>query len=74
MDPDLYFVIGLAVLVLSIPPIFGAISEGRAPRTAAILILIGGGLLGLAVSQKPGGYAVAQIPDVIVKVVGRVVN
>lgn len=74
MDPDILFVIGLIVLVFSIPPIFGAISDRRAPRAAAILVMIGGGLLALAIYQKPGGYSLAAIPDVFVTVVGRYVN
>ena len=74
MDPDLMFVIGLVVLVFAIPPVFGAISDGRAPRTAAILVMIGGGLLALAIYQNPSGYTVAGIPDVFIAVVGRYVN
>jgi hypothetical protein len=74
MDPDLVFVIGLVVLVLAVPSIFGAIADGRAPRAAAIMILIGGGLLATAVHQKPGAYSLAGIPATFVTVVGRLVR
>ncbi|WP_432450317.1 hypothetical protein [Aliiroseovarius marinus] len=67
---DLYLVIGLAVLVLSLPAIAGALSEGRAPRAASIMVLIGGGLIVLAVMQKPGGYTLEEIPGVIYSVIG----
>ena len=74
MDADLFFVLGLLITAFSIPPILGAFLEGRAPRAAAIMILIGGGLLALAISNQPGGYSVAEIPDVFVRVVGRYIN
>ena len=74
MDPDLYFVLGLAIGCLSIPAMFSAFSEGRAPRGAAIMVLIGGGLMALAVSQEPTGYAMSEIPEVITRVVARYIN
>lgn len=74
MDADLYFVIGLIILAFTIPPILGALLEGRAPRAAAILVLIGGGLLALAITNSPGGYTISEIPDVFVRVVGRYIN
>lgn len=74
MDPDLFFVIGLVVAAFSIPPIIGALSDGRAPRAAAIMVLIGGGLIALAVNDRPGAYTVKTIPDVFVRVVARVIK
>ncbi len=74
MDPDLFFVIGLIVTVFSIPPILGAMLEGRAPRAAAILILIGGGMLAIALNQNPAGYSIGEIPDVFVRVIGKYIN
>ncbi|MEJ6478236.1 MAG: hypothetical protein QNL92_06110 [Octadecabacter sp.] len=74
MNPDVMFVIGLVVSVFSIPPILGAFADGRAPRAAAITILIGGGLIALAASQKPSGYSISEIPDVFVRVVGQYIR
>lgn len=74
MDPDLAFVIGLIVGVFSIPAIVSAISEHRAPRVAAIAVIISGGLMAWAIMHKPSGYRVDQIPDVIVKVVARYIK
>ncbi len=68
------FVVGLVVLVLSFPVIIGAYSEGRPPRTAAIMVLIGGGLLAIAVWQRPGQYSIEGIPDTFVRVVGDYIN
>ena len=74
MDSDLIFVIGLILAAFAVPPILGALFEGRAPRAAAIVIMVGGGLIALAVNQKPGGYTINEIPDVFVRVVGKYVN
>ena len=74
MDPDLMFVIGLVIGGFSIPSIMGAMSEGRVPRAAAIAIMVAGGLIVLAIQGKPGGYTIADIPDVFVNVVGRYIN
>lgn len=74
MDHDLALVIGLVVAVFSIPAVVSAMSERRAPRIAAIALIVGGGLVAWAVTQKPGGYTVGDVPNVIVKVVARYVN
>ncbi|SLN54324.1 hypothetical protein [Pseudooctadecabacter jejudonensis] len=74
MDPDLMLVIGLVVGVFSIPSIMGALADGAVPRVASIAVLISGGLIVLAIRDNPGGYAVSDIPDVFVSVVGRYIN
>ena len=70
MTNDLYLVIGVVVLALSIPSILGALIDQRAPRTPAIMLLIGGGLVVLAVTQQPGGYEIQDVPDAFVRVIG----
>ncbi len=74
MDPDLMFVIGLVITVFSVPSIIGALSDGRAPRVASLMVLIGGGLLVVAIGQNPDGYSLGEIPDVFMRVVGRYLN
>lgn len=74
MDHDLALVIGLLVAVFSVPALVSSFSERRAPRVAAIALIVGGGLIAWAVTQKPGGYSFDQVPNVVVKVVARFVN
>lgn len=71
MDPDLIFIIGLVLGVFSIPSILSALSDGHAPRVAAFTIIASGVMLFWAVSNKPGGYDINEIPNVFVKVVAR---
>jgi hypothetical protein len=74
MDPDLYFVLGIIIGAFAIPAILSAFSEGRPPRAAAILIMIGGGLVALAMYSNPLGYTIEGVPDVFVRVVGKYIN
>lgn len=71
MDTDLALIMGLFVCTIGIPGVVSAISESRAPRAAAIAVLVGGGLLIYAVTNKHGGYQFSEIPDVLFRVVGR---
>lgn len=71
MDPDLLMVVGVTVGVLTVPSLFSAFMDGRAPRAGAIMALIAGVLIAVAVSERPGGYAIAEIPDAFFRVFGR---
>jgi len=74
MDTDLMLVAGLIICALSIPSLLAAFSESRAPRAGAIMVLIGGVLLVVALTQKPSGYTFAEIPQVFVSVIARLIN
>lgn len=74
MDSDLMFVTGAILLALSIPSIFSALTDSRPPRAAAIILLIGGTLVIIALSQKPGGIALSEIPDTFFRVIARLLN
>mgnify|MGYP006001089679 CR=1 FL=1 len=69
LTQDLLLVIGIVVVALSIPSIMGALAERRSPRTAAVAVLVGGSLILLAISQKPGGYTLEEVPQAFVRVV-----
>lgn len=68
MDPDTLFVIGLGLGVLSIPSVVSSVSRGERPRIATITLMIAGTMLVWALSNKPGGYAIEDIPEVVARV------
>ncbi len=74
MDTDLILVIGILLTALSIPSLLASFAESRPPRAGAILLLIGGVLVVVALSQTPTGYTFAELPDVIYRVIGGFVN
>lgn len=71
MDYDLLLVVGLAIAILTIPSMLSAWIEDRPPRTAAILVLLGMGLIITALTQNPRAYTVERIPNVFIEVIGR---
>lgn len=72
MNTDMALVIGLIVLIFSAPAIISAVSDGRAPRTAMIALVVGGGLVLYALTQKPGGYRFDDVPRAFIKVIADV--
>jgi hypothetical protein len=68
---DLYLVIGVILMSLSIPAALGALAERRSPRVAAIVIVIGAGLVALAFSQKPGGYTFDDAANAFFRVIAH---
>ena len=74
MDTDLILVIGIVVLILSIPSLLSAYAEARAPRAGAVLVLIGGVLVAVALTKHTAGYTFSELPSVVVRVIGRYTN
>ena len=74
LDPDLLLVIGIVLGLLSIPSLLSAFSESRTPRTGAIMVLVSGVLIAVALSRHSAGYSFAEIPDVFIRVIGRYTN
>lgn len=71
---DQILVLSLVICVLAIPPLFSAYVDSRPPRAAAIMLMVGGVLLVIALTQKPGGYSFADLPHVVTRVVAGVIR
>ncbi|MGV8952485.1 MAG: hypothetical protein ACOH2M_15365 [Cypionkella sp.] len=74
MSIDQILVISIVIIALAIPSLLAAYSESRAPRAGAIMMLIGGVLLVVALTQKPGGYTFPEIPTVFVRVIADLMH
>lgn len=74
MDPDFVLVIGLGLLLLSIPSVLSALSESRPPRVSLIVIVAGGGMLLYAMMNKPGGYTAQSMAEAVYRVIGALVG
>ncbi|MEQ8902208.1 MAG: hypothetical protein RID11_11655 [Roseovarius sp.] len=71
MDPDLAMAIGMVLAVFSLPAVLSAVSDKRAPRVAMLTILGAGGLILWALSNKPGGYSLSELPKLLIEVIAR---
>ena len=65
---DLIMVLGVCVLFLAFPAIVGAFSRGAPPRAGILALVLGGVMILYANSSRPGGYSVAEMPQVFVRV------
>jgi len=71
MTYDTYFVVGIVILILAVLAAIGATRRGKAPRISSILLLIGGGLVVVAISAKPNAYSISTIPQVFESVLNH---
>lgn len=71
MDADLAMALGLVLGVFAVPALLSAFSEGRSPRVGAVVMLIAGGMILWAITEKPEGYSFADLPAVILNVMAR---
>jgi hypothetical protein len=71
MDTDLIIVVGIVAILLAVPAMLSAWVEGTVPRAAAIMVLIGGVLIVVALTQHGRAYTFAEMPDVFMRVFAR---
>ena len=64
-------VVGTLSLLMAIPSLLSSWMEGTVPRAGAILVMIGGVLVVLALHQHGRGYTISEMPDVVMRVIGR---
>lgn len=74
MDPDISLIAGVLLAIFTLPAMISAFSDGRAPRVAAIVMMAAGGLMVYALTNKPSGYTLQDIPLVFYEVLGKYVN
>jgi hypothetical protein len=74
LDTDLYLTVGIILGLLTLPSLLNAWTEGRPPRVGAIFLMVSIILIVVALTQRPSGYAFAEIPQIMLKVFGRLTN
>jgi hypothetical protein len=71
MDADLVLLIGMVLMILSVPSLLAAWAESTTPRWSVAVLVIGMGLVATAVVVKPSGYSIVEIPGLMLDVVMR---
>lgn len=74
MDTDLIIVVGTLAILLAVPTLLSSWMEGSIPRSGAIVVLVGGVLIVVALNQQGRGYTFAEMPEVFMRVIGRFVQ
>ena len=74
MDNDTILVFGMMVAVLGVPSLISAFSYSRPPRMALILFVVGGGMIAWAVNAQPNSYSFENLPDVVARVVAKILR
>lgn len=70
-DGDLVIFAGFLIAALAIPSGIAALRDGRPPRTAALLVILGGGLVVYVLWSNPGVYTASELPKVFSRVLAR---
>ena len=66
MNPDIFFLVGILILALSLPLTLQAFTtSGKTFRPVVLCLLIGGGMLVFAMSQSTESYSLRDIPRII---------
>lgn len=73
MDTDLIMVIGMGVLMLSIPSAVAAFADRRFPLVALVVILAGAATVWWGWTNHAGEMTLAEVPHVIYRIVARVI-
>ena len=74
MDTDLVLTLGIVLFVFTLPSLLSAWVEGRIPRVGAIIVIASLAMIVAAVSSRPGGYPINDIPGIMLSVVARAIN
>lgn len=74
MSSDLTLMAGVLFLFLMLPAAISDFAAGRPPRRPAVLFVIGGLLILYAIQTSPTGYRPADLPEVVMRVIGRLIH
>jgi hypothetical protein len=74
MTPDLFLTLGICLAILTVPIYLSALADLRSKRTSIICALIAAGSLGYAMMAQPGGYAMNEVPRVMIDTFASLIN
>ena len=66
---DTFMILGIVIFALAFPAAVSAFSRGSPPRAAIIAFMIGGVLIIIAHTSRPGGYSIEEIPGLFIRVI-----
>lgn len=73
MNTDLFMVVGLGVMMLSIPSAISAFADRRFPLVALIVVALGAASFAYGWQTHGEPMTLAEVPHVIIRVLARVI-
>lgn len=74
MDPDIVMTIGIVLGAFSFPSlIHNILHDGRPSKVVGFMSLVAVTVMVIAAVNKPGGYTLTEIPEVVISVLRRLV-
>lgn len=74
MDIDLIFIAGLVIGAFSLPALVSAFADRRAPRLAAVFMMLSGAMVTYAVQVRDEPYVLRDLDVVFLTVLSRYIN
>lgn len=74
MTTDYVMTIGLVVGLFSIPAMLAAYAESRFPRAPMAAFILSAAVIMIGWTSNPSRYSLAELPNVVVRVIAEVVN
>ncbi|MBO9476535.1 hypothetical protein J7382_03210 [Shimia sp. R11_0] len=74
MTTDYLITIGLLVGLFSIPAMLAAYADDRFPRAPMAAFVLSAAVIAIALMLNPMRYSVAELPNVVVRVIADILN
>ncbi|MFV2001618.1 MAG: hypothetical protein ACC619_01405 [Paracoccaceae bacterium] len=74
MTNDFLLVLGIILAILSVPAMISAYASSQKPRSALVMLVLGGGLISWAVYQQPNTYSLDGLPELFVSVLANLIR
>ncbi|MEQ9694478.1 hypothetical protein [Shimia sp. SDUM112013] len=74
MNTDYLLTIGLLIGVFSVPAMLAAYADLRPPRMSMAAFILAIAITAFAYANHPGGYDLADIPNVVVSVIADIIK
>mgnify|MGYP000598545871 CR=1 FL=1 len=74
MLSDYLLTSGLVLGLFSIPAMLAAYADLRTPRASMASFILAVAIMVFAYVQQPGGYTLADVPNVVVRVIAEIIR
>ena len=74
MATDYLITIGLIVGLFAIPAMLAAYADDRFPRGPMAAFVLSAAVISIAIILNPARYSVAELPNVVIRVIADILN